>query len=252
MILVMGPSGAGKSTLLRCINGLVPHFSGGRLSGDIRVRTLDPVQAAPQGMSSHVGFVFQDPEAQFVMDRVEDEIAFALENAAMAPAEMRVRVEETLDLLDLTPLRNRTLSTLSGGERQRVAIAAVLALRPRILALDEPTSQLDPKSAEDVLNSLVRLNMDLGLTILLVEHRLERVLPYVDQILYLPDAGAPPILGDPRDVLAEVDLVPPLVGLGKALGWQPLPLTIKEGLRFSREYGNGQRAPDDSDHAGNG
>ena len=105
LILLMGPSGAGKSTLLRCVNGLAPHFSGGRLSGNIRVNALDPVRSAPQGMSHHVGFVFQDPEVQFVMDRVEDEIAFALENAAIPPAEMRVRVEETLDLLDLTPLR---------------------------------------------------------------------------------------------------------------------------------------------------
>ncbi len=234
LILVIGPSGAGKSTLLRCINGLAPHFSGGVLAGNIRVGEFNPVQATPQVMSRHVGFVFQDPEAQFVMDRVEDEIAFALENAAIAPDEMRVRVEEALDLLDLTPLRDRPLSTLSGGERQRVAIAAVLALRPRILVLDEPTSQLDPKSAEDVLTALVRLNTDLGLTILVAEHRLERVLPYVDQILYLPADGSAPLLGEPRAVLAQIDLAPPLVRLGKALGWQPLPLTIKEGLRYSR------------------
>ncbi len=130
-VLLVGPSGAGKSTLLRCINGLVPHFSGGSLSGNIRVEDLDPVAATPQVMSRHVGFVFQDPEAQFVMDRVEDELAFALENAAMPPVEMRVRVEETLDLLDLAPLRDRALVTLSGGERQRVAIAAALALASR-------------------------------------------------------------------------------------------------------------------------
>jgi len=243
LILVVGPSGAGKSTLLRCINGLAPHFSGGSLAGSIRVGNLDPVQAAPQVMSHHVGFVFQDPEAQFVMDRVEDEIAFALENAAIPPEEMRVRVEETLDLLDLTPLRDRALSTLSGGERQRVAIAAVLALRPEVLVLDEPTSQLDPKSAEDVLSALVRLNTDLGLTILVAEHRLERVLPYADKILYLPADGSSPLLDEPRAVLAQIDLAPPLVRLSKALGWHPLPLTIKEGLRHSRRRaGNGRAA----------
>ena len=121
------------------------------------------------------------------MDRVEDELAFALENVALPPQEIRMRVEETLDLLDLTPLRDRPLTTLSGGERQRVAIAAALALRPQILLLDEPTSQLDPKSAEDVLNALVRLNSDLGLTILLAEHRLERVLPFVDRSLLTAD-----------------------------------------------------------------
>jgi energy-coupling factor transport system ATP-binding protein len=236
LILVIGPSGSGKSTLLRCINGLVPHFSGGALAGNVRVQGLDPVAATPKVLSRHVGFVFQDPEAQFVMDRVEDEIAFALENAAMSPQEMRVRVEETLDLLDLEPLRDRPLKTLSGGERQRVAIGAALALRPHILVLDEPTSQLDPKSAEDVLNALVRLNTDLGLTILLAEHRLERVLPYVDRIVYLPDDGGPILMDEPRQVLAQIELGPPLVRLGKALAWQPLPLTIKDGLRFSRAH----------------
>jgi energy-coupling factor transporter ATP-binding protein EcfA2 len=233
--LLVGPSGAGKSTLLRCINGLTPHFSGGHLLGGLSVAGLDPVAATPEVMSRHVGFVFQDPEAQFVMDRVEDEIAFALENAAMPPQEMRVRVEETLDLLDLTPLRDRPLVELSGGEKQRVAIAAALALRPEILVLDEPTSQLDPKSAEDVLTALVRLNSDLGLTIVLAEHRMERVLPFVDSMIYLPAADdSQTIVDEPRTVLRAIALGPPLVQLGKALTWTPLPLTIKEGLRFSR------------------
>lgn len=235
-VLLVGASGAGKSTLLRCINGLAPHFSGGTLTGNLRVNQLDPVLATPQVMSRHVGFVFQDPEAQFVMDRVEDEVAFALENAALPPQEMRIRVEETLDLLDLTPLRDRPLETLSGGERQRVAIAAALALRPQILVLDEPTSQLDPQSAEDVLNALVRLNSDLGLTILLAEHRLERVLPFVDRILYLPANGAALLAGEARAILQQIEWGPPLIRLGKALGWEPLPLTIKEGLRFSRRF----------------
>jgi energy-coupling factor transport system ATP-binding protein len=234
--LVMGPSGAGKSTLLRCINGLVPHFSGGELAGTLAVDGLDPVQASPQIMSQHVGFVFQDPEAQFVVDRVEGEIAFALENAALPRQEMRVRVEEALDLLDLAPLRDRRLETLSGGERQRVAIAAALALRPHILVLDEPTSQLDPKSAEDVLHALVRLNADLGLTIVLAEHRLERVLPFVDYLVYLSEIGSVVAAGPPRQVLQRLELLPPLVALGKALAWDPLPLTIKEGRQFSRKW----------------
>ncbi len=241
--LVVGMSGAGKSTLLRCINGLTPHFSGGSLVGKIRVNDLDPVQATPKVMSRHVGFVFQDPEAQFVMDCVEDEIAFALENAAMPPQEMRVRVEESLDLLDLAPLRNRPLETLSGGERQRTAIAAALAFRPRVLVLDEPTSQLDPKSAEDVLHALTRLNSDLGLTILLAEHRLERVLPFVDTLIHLPDDGSPLLCGPPCQILPQIALTPPLVSLGKALQWKPLPLTIKEGKRFSRKLTARRRLP---------
>src|SRR5690606_7661197 len=125
---------------------------------------------------------------------------------------------------------------LSGGEKQRVAIAAALALRPEILVLDEPTSQLDPKSAEDVLNALARLNADLGLTIILAEHRLERVLPFVDQVLWLPGGDAVPELDEPRPILAEMPATPPLVQVAKRLGWSPLPLTIKEGLRHSRRW----------------
>lgn len=230
--LLVGPSGCGKSTLARCIGGLVPHFSGGALRGRVRVDGRDPVAEGPARMSQIVGFVFQDPEAQAVLDRVEDEIAFALEHAGLPRAEMRVRVEETLDLLDLAALRDRALDTLSGGERQRVAIAAALALRPRILVLDEPTSQLDPQSAEDVLQALVRLNSDLGLTIVLAEHRLERVLPFAEQIIFLEEGVARS--GPPEALMPDIPLAPPLVALGKALGWSPLPLTIKAGLRWSR------------------
>jgi energy-coupling factor transport system ATP-binding protein len=239
-ILLVGPSGAGKSTLLRCINGLVPHFSGGLLTGTITINGLNPVQATPQIMSRHVGFVFQDPEAQFVLDHVEDELAFALENVAMPPSEMRVRVEEVLDLLDLAHLRRRRLETLSGGERQRVAIAAVLAFRPQILVLDEPTSQLDPQSAEEVLHALARLNSDLGLTVIVAEHRLERVLPFADKLIYLAGDGDKLLVGSPRQILPQIDLTPPLVTLGRALKWKPLPLTIKEGLRFSRSWDKGR------------
>ena len=227
--LVVGSSGAGKSTFLRCMNGLVPHFSGGEIQGRIRVNGQDPVSATPRWMSRHVGFVFQDPEAQFVVDRVEDEIAFALENEAVDPDEMQQTVAHILDLLGLSGLKNRRLETLSGGERQRVAIAAALALHPQILVLDEPTSQLDPASAEDVLLTLVRLNQEIGLTIVLAEHRLERVLPFVNQIVFLDENTPGVIAGSPRQVLEQIDLNAPLITLGKALSWKPLPLTVEEG-----------------------
>jgi energy-coupling factor transporter ATP-binding protein EcfA2 len=244
-LLVIGPSGAGKSTLLRCLNGLVPHFYGGSIAGRLQVDGRDPVSLGPKGMADVVGFVMQDPEAQFVVDRVEDELAFALENQGLDPIVMRKRVEEALDQLNIAHLRRRSVNTLSGGERQRVAIAAVMTLQPRVLVLDEPTSQLDPQAAEEVLDTLVKLNQDLGLTVVLSEHRLERVVQYVDRILYLPGSGKPSILDEPRVVLGQVELTPPLIALAKALGWSPLPLTIKEGRRFagqvpaSRESGTG-------------
>jgi len=145
--------------------------------------------------------------------------------------------------LDLAALRQRRLDTLSGGERQRVAIAAALAFRPGLLVLDEPTSQLDPKSAEDVLQALVRLNSDLGLTVLLAEHRLERVLPFVDRIVYLPINGSEVISGPPRQVLPKIDLNPPMITLAQALAWDPLPLTIKEGRYLSQQWQEGKIFP---------
>lgn len=236
-VLLAGRSGSGKSTLLRCLNGLVPHFSGGVLAGEVLVDSIDVVQAGPRRLSRVVGFVAQDPEAQSVLDQVEREIAFALENAAITPAEMRARVEEAMALVELTPLRDRPLATLSGGERQRLTIAAALALQPRVLVLDEPTSQLDPQSAGEVLRALVRLNLELGLTIVLAEHRLERVLRYAHRLTYL-EAGRIVVDAPVREALAQLDAArldagPPLIQLAHALDWQPVPLTIEEGRAFA-------------------
>lgn len=224
--VVVGLSGSGKSTLLRCLNGLVPHFSGGRVWGEVQVNGLDAIALGPQILCESVGFVLQNPEAQAVLDTMEAEIAFGLENRGVPRPEMRLRVEEVLDLLGLAGLRERPLRTLSGGERQKVAIASVMVLRPQVLVLDEPTSQLDPQSAEDVLAALVRLNEELGLTILLAEHRLERVLRFADRLIYL-DKGRV-MSGPVQEMLAHLPHVPPLVALGKRLGWSPLPLTVKE------------------------
>lgn len=230
--VVAGASGSGKSTLLRTLNGLVPQYSGGRFGGCVLVDGRDTRRHGPRELAASVGFVFQDPEAQLVTTRVVDEIAFGPEQFGMDRTTLRVRVEESLDLVGIAHLRDREIATLSGGERQRVAIAAALALRPQLLVLDEPTSQLDPWSAEELIAGLVRLNHDLGLTVVLAEHRLDRVASEADQLRFaLP--GGNWLTGAPRDILARPELpaamLPPVARLGRALGWDPLPLTVREG-----------------------
>jgi energy-coupling factor transporter ATP-binding protein EcfA2 len=224
--LVCGPSGAGKTTLLRCLNGLIPHFHGGMFGGNVSILGVNTRAAGPRDLARDVGMVFQDPEAQFVTDRVEDEIVFGMENLGYDRRTMRVRLEETLDLLGINHLRDREVATLSGGERQRVAIAAVLSTRPSLLVLDEPTSQLDPLAAHDVLAAIQRLNTDLGMTIVISEHRLDRVLPFADRIVAVDRDSF--VEGPVQEVLGVLDDVPPLVELARVIRWQPVPLTVRE------------------------
>jgi energy-coupling factor transport system ATP-binding protein len=231
LCLIVGPSGSGKSTLLRLINGLVPHFTGGLLEGDVVVDGRSTSAFPPRDLADVVGFVGQDPSAGFVTDLVEDELAYAMESLGLAPDVMRRRVEETLDQLALAPLRRRPLRALSGGERQRVAIGAALTAHPRILVLDEPTSALDPGAAEDVLAHLQRLVHDLGMTVVLAEHRLERVVQYADRVVLVPGAGAPLVVGRPAAVMTHAPVAPPVVELGRWQGWDPLPLTVRDARR---------------------
>jgi energy-coupling factor transport system ATP-binding protein len=224
-ILLTGHSGSGKSTLLRAINGLVPHFSGGSISGEVLVNGVSVISAGPRALSRTAGFVNQNPENQSLLEVVEEEIAFPLEQAAVPEAEMQVRVTAVMELLDLLHLRDRTLATLSGGERQRAAIATALALQPQVLLLDEPTSQLDPDAAVEVLEALAQLNEALGLTIIIAEHRLERVIGYVGRVLLMAD-GRIQHDGTPRQLAAQLPHRPPLIEVGHALKWQPLPLTL--------------------------
>lgn len=232
LALLCGNSGSGKSTLLRCVNGLVPHFSGGILNGSIRVAGYNPVKESPNRMSRIVGFVFQDPESQFIVDRVEDEIAFALENAGVSRPEMHERVNEVMEFMHLTSLRERRLENLSGGERQRVALASALAMQPEVIVLDEPTSQLDPQAADELLQLLVKMRDNYSLTILLAEHRLERILPYADHLIYLTEGGESMVHGPARPVARSIPLAPPLVRLAKRARLDPIPLSIKEGMEL--------------------
>ncbi|MFD4386641.1 ABC transporter ATP-binding protein [Streptomyces sp. NPDC058486] len=231
LVLLVGPSGVGKSTLLGAVSGLVPHFTGGTLRGRVTVDGRDTRTHHPRELADLVGTVGQDPLAHFVTDTVEDELAYGMESLGLAPAVMRRRVEETLDLLGLAELRDRPIATLSGGQQQRVAIGSVLTTHPKVLVLDEPTSALDPSAAEDVLAVLQRLVHDLGTTVLMAEHRLERVVQYADRVLLLPDA----VLGTPEEIMAVSPVYPPVVGLGRLAGWDPLPLTVRDARRRSGE-----------------
>ncbi|MBY8887318.1 ATP-binding cassette domain-containing protein [Streptomyces sp. PTM05] len=231
LCLLAGPSGVGKSTLLGAVSGLVPHFTGGRLGGRVTVAGRDTRTHKPRELADVVGTVGQDPLAHFVTDVVEDELAYGMESLGIAPDVMRRRVEETLDLLGLADLRDRPLATLSGGQRQRVAIGSVLTVHPKVLVLDEPTSALDPAAAEEVLAVLQRLVHDLGTTVLLAEHRLERVVQYADRVVLLPGPGEPPVVGDPASVMAVSPVFPPVVGLGRLAGWSPLPLSVRDARR---------------------
>ncbi|WP_225097019.1 ABC transporter ATP-binding protein [Streptomyces sp. CoH27] len=231
LALLVGPSGVGKSTVLGAVSGLVPHFTGGTLRGRVTVAGRDTRTHKPRELADVVGTVGQDPLAHFVTDTVEDELAYGMESLGLAPAVMRRRVEETLDLLGLAGLRDRPIATLSGGQRQRVAIGSVLTPHPQVLVLDEPTSALDPAAAEEVLAVLQRLVHDLGTTILMAEHRLERVLHYADRVVLLPAPGEPPVVGTPPEVMAVSPVFPPVVDLGRLAGWSPLPLTVRDARR---------------------
>lgn len=233
LVLVVGETGSGKSTLLRAINGLVPHFTGGTLNGRVSIAGRDTSTHHPRDLADVVGVVPQDPMSSFVTDTVEEELAYGMECLGIPAATMRRRVEETLDLLGLTDVRDRALLSLSGGQRQRVAIGAVLTSHPRVLVLDEPTSALDPGAAEEVLATLQRLVHDLGITVVLAEHRLERVLEYADRVIYVPGSARPVVIGTPRDIMATSPVAPPVVRLGRLAQWDPLPLSVRDARRLA-------------------
>ena len=230
LCLAVGRTGSGKSTLLGAVNGLVPHFTGGHVVGRVLVAGRSTAEHPPRELADVVGVVGQNPLAGFVTDTVEEELAYGMEQLAVPAGVMRKRVEETLDLLRLADLRRRPLRELSGGQQQRVAIGSVLTAHPKVLVLDEPTSALDPTAAEDVLAMITRLVHDLGITALVAEHRLERVVQYADSVLAVGIDGRV-VHGSPHDVLAGSEVAPPVVELGRLAGWTPLPLSIRDARR---------------------
>ena len=232
LCVVLGRTGAGKSTLLGAVNGLVPHFTGGLLAGRVLVDGRDTRTHPPRELADVVGVVGQDPLAGFVTDTLEEELAYGMEQLGLPPDVMRKRVEETLDLLGLADVRSRALVELSGGQQQRAAIGAVLTCHPKVLVLDEPRSALDPTAAEEVLAAVTRLVHDLGVTVLMAEHRLERVLQYADRVVHLPGDGSV-TSGSPAVMMARGVLAPPVVELGRLAGWDPLPLSVRDARRLA-------------------
>ena len=229
-VLITGPSGCGKTTLCRCFNGLIPHFYQGELKGEITVAELDATKHPTYEMAKHVGLVFQNPENQLFALSVEKDVAFGLENLGFLREEMRKRVDWALNLTDIYDLRERSPHEVSGGQQQRVAIAAVLAMQPEIIVLDEPTSFLDPLSAEKIFEVIHELNRKLGITVVLVEHRLDLTAKYADHIIIM-DEGKVLFDGNPREILSTEEVR--LIGVGIPKATLLYQMLRKEGVNLS-------------------
>jgi energy-coupling factor transport system ATP-binding protein len=224
--LVVGSTGSGKTTLLGLCNGHVPHFTGGRLEGEVLIGGRSISTSRPRDFADLVGMVRQNPSRSFVADTVTHELVYVMGNLGWSRKAMRSRLDEILEDLDLADLAQRPLNQLSGGQAQRVAIGAALAAAPRLLVLDEPTSGLDVATAQGVLQLLQRQIAATGLTVVLSEHRLERVIGLASSVVVV-DHGAV-TSGTPVHMMERSPVVPPIVELSRAQGFQPLPLTVGE------------------------
>ena len=227
--LVTGPSGCGKTTLCRCFNGLIPHFYQGEMKGEITVAGLNVNEHPTYELAQHLGLVFQNPENQLFALSVEKDVAFGLENLGVPRGEMRKNVDWALQLTDIYDLRERAPHELSGGQQQRVAIASVLAMKPEVIVLDEPTSFLDPLSARRIFEVIHELNRNLGITVVLVEHRLDLTARYADHIIVM-DKGKVLLDGDPREILRSEEAR--LVGVGIPKATRLYQILIKDGARL--------------------
>ena len=228
-VILTGPSGCGKTSVCRCLNGLIPHFYSGELEGDVTVCGLSIREKSTSELARKVGFVFQNPENQLFSLSVERDVAFGPENLGLPRSETRKRVDWALEVTGILGLRYRAPYELSGGQQQRAAIAAVLAMKPEVMVLDEPTSFLDPKSAVDILKVVHDLNKTLGMTIILVEHRLDLASQYADRVIIM-DKGETILDGKPSEVLGEKAR---LIGVGIPRITLLAQLLQKDGLSFT-------------------
>ena len=238
-ILVTGGSGSGKSSLARSLAGLIPDFYGGKIGGKILYKGLDLRAMDRRRLARNIGIVFQDPEKQLVMNSVEAEIVFGLENIGLGYSEMVRRVAEVVGFLNLSEIKDKFTGTISGGQKQKVVIASVLAMRPEVLVLDEPASQLDPANADEILTLVRSLNEE-GITVILVEQRLERCFSYADRVVVL-DRGELLKSGTPKEIACwgldgKMNNVPPVAKFFVICGAPIIPLDIKEGRTFLKKY----------------
>ena len=202
IIILAGPSGCGKSTLLRSINGLIPHMYPGEYIGNVFVNGKEVKETAMSHLAQEVGLLFQNPENQIFMFSVERDVAFGLENLGVPTPEIRRRVDESMQLLGITYLAQRAPHELSDGQKQRVALAGVIAMRPKVVILDEPTSLLDPKTAVDLVESIGRLRKETGITFIVVEHRLELLVRIANRLVVMSD-GRKTLDGRPLEILSD-------------------------------------------------
>jgi energy-coupling factor transporter ATP-binding protein EcfA2 len=239
--VLAGISGHGKSTLLRAACGLVPHFHGGSFAGRVRVCGADTREHGPAHVGTNVAVLFQDPETQLVMSSVRAELELPLQSRGQSPDAVARGVEEVALAIGVDHLLDRRSAELSGGEKQRVALAAALAGRPRLVLLDEPTSQLDPVAGEELIGLLRRLNQEWETTILLAEHRLERCLHIADRVIALHD-GRIAHDGDPSSFLIWAgenarQLQTPAARLLELAGVEPPPSSVRQARRSLRAHG---------------
>ena len=222
-LVLTGPTGCGKTTLCRCLNGLIPHFYGGEMRGEVRVAGLSVRDNPISTMARHVGMIFQNPDNQIFALTVEKDVAFGLENLGLPREEIRRRVDWALKITGIESIRNRGTHELSGGQKQRLAIASVLAMKPEVIVLDEPTAHLDPVGAEEIMSIVDGLRRELQITVILVEHRMDIAVRHADRVVVM-EGGRIVLDGDPAEVLSSPEAerlgvdVPRAVRLYKRLG----------------------------------
>ena len=228
-VVLTGPSGCGKTTICRCLNGLIPNFYSGDFTGELIVDGMSVKQHTTAELAPHVGMVFQNPENQLFSLSVERDVAFGPENLGLSREETRKRVDWALDVTGISRLKDKPPYELSGGQQQRAAIASVLAMQPKVMILDEPTSFLDPKSALEILEVISDLNKKLGITIILVEHRLDIVSKHANRVIVM-DNGRIVLDGTPKDVYGEHAR---LIGIGLPRVTTLFNLLQRDGIRFA-------------------